>query len=135
MQRQVFDKASLSGVRRLIRAELNRVGADPSLSFDCLVAVTEACTSALLHGIAADNDDPAPEVSWEINPQVARFYVTDFSSRSWESRAAHPSGRPEGRPEHNPGPAGLDLIRGLMDEVEVESRAGGTMVSLVKRLR
>jgi len=134
VQRQVFDKASLSGVRRLIRAELNNVGADPSLSFDCLVAVTEACTSALLRGLADDHDDPAPEVSWEINPRVARFYVTDFSGRPWESRAAHPSGRVE-KPVDNPSSGGLDRIRGLMDEVEVETREGGTMLSFVKRLR
>ena len=52
----VGDKASLSGIRRRIRADLARAGVDPAKTFDCLVAVTEACANALLRAGAAAVD-------------------------------------------------------------------------------
>lgn len=128
------DKASLSGVRRAIRSDLNRAGADPSLSFDCLVAVTEACTNALMHG--HDDEDPLPEIEWEIDGEAARFFVQDYSTQHW-SRTSHPSwdGLEElADIEDRVGGFGLDLMRGLMDEVEIRIGPDGTTVSLIKRL-
>ena len=127
----VEDKASLSGIRREIRAELNRVGADPALSFDCLVAVTEACTNALMHGIESE-DDQNPEVSWEINSDVARFFVQDYSDQRW-ARAAHPSRSPTGL-DDRVGGFGVKMMRKLMDEVDIRQSPSGTTVVLVKRL-
>lgn len=127
------DKASLSGVRRAIRAELNRAGVDPSLSFDCLVAVTEACTNAIVHG--GIHDDRPPEIGWEIDRAEVRFYVRDFSTQEW-SRRAHPSRRVvvNGDVADRVGGFGLELMRNLMDEVQIATGAGGTTVELVKRI-
>lgn len=128
------DKASLSGVRRAIRSDLNRAGVDPSLSFDCLVAVTEACTNALMHG--HDDEDPFPEIEWEIDGDAARFFVLDYSTQQW-SRTSHPSwdGLEDlDETEDRVGGFGLDLMRGLMDEVEIRIGPDGTTVCLVKKL-
>jgi len=125
------DKASLSGIRKEIRADLSKAGADPSLSFDCLVAVTEACTNALVHGHRAD--DAPPEILWEIDGRSARFYIQDYSTQEW-SKTSHPSRDAEAEFEERIGGFGLDLMRGLMDEVDIQIGSHGTTVCLVKRL-
>ncbi|MGH2752046.1 MAG: ATP-binding protein [Actinomycetota bacterium] len=124
-------KASLSGVRKKIRADLTNVGADASLSFDCLVAVTEACTNALVHGHRVE--DPAPEILWEIDGSSARFYIQDYSTQEW-SKTSHPSRDAQAELEERIGGFGLDLMRGLMDEVDIQMGPDGTTVCLVKQL-
>ncbi|MDQ4024043.1 MAG: ATP-binding protein [Actinomycetota bacterium] len=129
-------KASLSGIRRLIRADLNSVGADESLAFDCLVAVTEACSNALLHGQARSPGSAPPEISWEISKTHARFVVVDFSTEEW-SRTIHPSWDSDEIPEdmsRRIGGFGLEIMKGLMDDVDIEVAANGTRVSMVKLL-
>lgn len=126
---RVGDKASLSGIRRRLRADLERAGVDPAKTFDCLVAVTEACTNALLYGRRSPGGAP-PVVGWEINGDAIRFSVRDFAGHPWSARAAHPSSSDGDRS----GGFGLELMRGLMDEVEVKTDAGGTVVELIKRL-
>ncbi|HYI43890.1 MAG TPA: ATP-binding protein [Actinomycetota bacterium] len=122
------DKSSLSGIRKLIRAELRDVEAPASESFDCLVAVTEACTNALVHG--RGDGGPDPEISWEIDRGEARFTIRDF--------AAHgPSKPPDGPPdkEERDGGYGLKMMRQLMDNVDIRFSPQGTTVLLVKLLQ
>lgn len=129
----VSEKADVSGIRRRVRAELNECGAPPSESFDCLVALTEACTNALLHGRGSDDTQP-PKVSWRIDSQAAQFYVKDFSNLRW-SIAAHPSSRLidlSDSADRRIGGFGLDLMQRLMDEVEIAIEPQGTTVRLVK---
>ncbi len=102
--------------------------------FDCLVAVTEACSNALMHGV--DDDGPLPEISWDIAPTEARFFVQDYASQEW-SMAAHPSGgladlSPEAA-EDRVGGYGLKIMRELMDDVDIVVSSSGTTVKLVKR--
>ncbi|HVM35502.1 MAG TPA: ATP-binding protein [Actinomycetota bacterium] len=124
------DKASLSGIRRQIRLELNRLRVDPSELFDCLVAVTEAGTHALLHGMSQDRP---PTVTWDIGRDVALFDVHDFGSKAW-SRVSHPSRRDDHPDDADRlGSYGLEIMRGLMDEVDIEVGPDGTHVRLVKR--
>lgn len=125
------DRAGLSRVRKKIRADLSSAGADASLSFDCLVAVTEACTNALVHGHRAD--DPPPEILWEVDGHSARFYIQDYSAQQW-SKTSHPSRDAEAEFEERIGGFGLDLMRGLMDEVDIQIGSHGTTVCLVKQL-
>lgn len=131
----VADKTSLSGIRRRLRAELNRLQIDPSLSFDCLVAVTEACTNALVHGMR-DAEGATPRLSWEIDRSAARFFVQDFSAEQW-SMAAHPSGGPAHTAaedyERRIGGFGLPIMRQLMDDVDIHIGSRGTTVVLTKR--
>lgn len=129
-------KSSLSGIRRQIRADLNAVGADESLAFDCLVAVTEACSNALVHGQARSPGSADPEVSWEITPNQARFVVVDFSTEEW-SRTVHPSWDSDEIPDdmsRRIGGFGLDIMRGLMDDVDIDLSSDGTRVTMVKML-
>lgn len=128
------DRTSLSGIRRRLRADLNRLEIDPSESFDCLVAVTEACTNALVHGMR-EADGTTPKLSWDIDRDSARFYVQDFSAQQW-SMAAHPSGgffdmTPEDF-ERRIGGFGLPIMRALMDDVTIQIGARGTTVVLTK---
>ena len=129
-------KASLSGIRRNIRAHLAAVGADESLAFDCLVAVTEACSNALVHGQGRSPGSAPPEIGWEITRNQARFVVVDFSTQEW-SRTIHPSWDSDEIPDdmsRRIGGFGLEIMRGLMDDVEIEVDRRGTRVTLVKML-
>ncbi|MDQ4129423.1 MAG: ATP-binding protein [Actinomycetota bacterium] len=129
-------KASLTGIRRRIRGDLGAVGADESLAFDCLVAVTEACSNALVHGQARSPGSPNPEISWDITPAEARFVVVDFSTEEW-SRTVHPSWDSDEVPDdmsRRIGGFGLDIMRGLMDEVDIHLSSDGTKVTMVKVL-
>ena len=128
------DKASVSEARKLIRAELQQVGADSSLLFDCLVAVTEACTNALIHGTTGP-DRSSPMLAWSIDEAKARFHIEDYSTEGW-SRTNHPSRSAAATKieDLQVGGLGLGLIRDLMDEVDIEAAAGGTRVYLGKEL-
>lgn len=131
----VADKASLSGLRRSIRAVLADAGVDPSAAFDCLVAVTEACTQALIH-CKDEGDEPA--VSWRLDPGSIRFDVREAACTRAVSKATHPSGRyprATGAVDELLGPdLPLALMRSLMDEVEVCEGPSGRIVSLTKLL-
>ena len=134
--RALSGKSSLSGIRRQIRTDLNAVGADESLAFDCLVAITEACSNALVHGQARSPGSPPPEISWEITRNHARFVVADFSTEEW-SRTVHPSWDSDEVPDdmsRRIGGFGLEIMRGLMDDVDIHLSSRGTRVTLVKML-
>lgn len=125
------DRAGLSTIRKQVRGDLSRVGVDPSTAFDCLVALTEACTQALSH---ADDDADHPQISWEIDGSQALFYIRDYSSQEW-SRATHPSAalsRGEDHLDQRLEDLGLQLMRGLMDDVRIDIGGTGTTVILVK---
>ena len=127
------DRTALSVVRRTVRSELTRSGVGASDLFDCLVALTEACTQALLHGLD-EEADRVPCVSWEIARGAVYFHVDDFSAREW-SLVSHPSreSMDETVMERRLEMLGLQLMRGLMDDVSIEMGPEGTRVTLVKR--
>ncbi|HJR45952.1 MAG TPA: ATP-binding protein [Actinomycetota bacterium] len=129
--RSVADKASLSGLRRSIRADLSHAGVDPSLAFDCLVAVTEACTQALTN---CHGDDDEPAVSWTLDSTSVRFDVAERACTRAVSRAAHPSGGGQPAGEVLVPDLPLALMRSLMDEVQVSQGPSGRIVSLTKLL-
>ena len=130
------DKASLSKIRKLIRLELVKVGARPSAVFDCLVAVTEACSTAL-QGRSDQLGEPS-RVSWTIDRARAEFCVEDHSVLT-ESSA--PPDQPKRRlhevleEETGLTDLGTDVIEGLMDEVTVQKNDEGTTTKMTKRLR
>ncbi|HEX2240477.1 MAG TPA: ATP-binding protein [Actinomycetota bacterium] len=129
---QIGDKASLSTIRRSIRSELANAGIDPAQVFDCLIAVTEACTNALVHGRDCDGEEPAPEIVWDIRDSSATFWVRDFSSAR-RSRAVHPAaGDSRVASEDSLQGMGIALMDDLMDHLEIRRGPAGTVVTLRK---
>lgn len=130
----VADKASLSDLRRRIRADLAREGADPAVTFDCLVAITEACTSAL--GDCEDASD-APDISWRFEPSCVCFTVSQTCTRR-RSKASHPSRAPRmdlRAAEPLERAQGTHLMKSLMDDVRIHDGPTGRIVTLTKLLQ
>lgn len=129
----LVDKASLSKIRKLVRADLVKVGARPSVVFDCLVAVTEACTQAL-HGRGEKAGEPS-KISWTVERQRAEFCVEDFSKLTTSTKP-HPIRRLNEVLERETGLSGLgdDVIGSLMDEVQIDETPVSRQVKLVKIL-
>jgi len=130
----LVDKASLSKIRKLVRADLVKVGAPPSTVFDCLVAVTEACAQAL-HGRGEKVGEP-PKISWTIDRNRANFCIEDFS-RLAATDKSHPKRRLHEILEQETGLKGLgqDVMSNLMDEVDVDETEDSRQVKMVKLLR
>lgn len=120
------DKSSLSGIRKQIRSELNAIDAPADPAFDCLVAVTEACTNALLHGGDADSSR-SPVISWTIESDCARFKIEDYSGKE----GAEPLDS-DGSEDPRDGGYGLAMMRRLMDSVDIRFSPVGTTVSMEK---
>lgn len=127
----LVDKASVSEARQLVRSQLSGLGVEPSISFECVLAMTEACTNALIHG--ADEDAPPAELSWAINERSASFSIRDYSSQTW-SPPEPTSDRSHDLDDLQPGGLGIEIMRDLMDEVNIERSHPGTEVSMIKYL-
>jgi anti-sigma regulatory factor (Ser/Thr protein kinase) len=118
--------SSLSGLRKQIRAALKEAGAPPEEAFDCLVAVTEACTNALVHG-RDDPQRPAPKIKWKVDKRKAHFEIEDFSNKEGRAKAEEELEIPRA------GGYGLPMMRRLMDSVDIRFSPAGTVVVLEKR--
>lgn len=128
----LVDKASLSKIRKLVKADLVKVGARPSVVFDCLVAVTEACAQAL-HGRGQRPGEPS-KITWTIQRDRAEFCVEDYSKITLTE--PHPKRRLHEVIEHETGLTGLgtDVMRKLMDDVEIEETKVSRSVKMTKLL-
>jgi PAS domain S-box-containing protein len=109
----------LALVRQTLRRWLREVAADPQEAYDILVACGEACANAIQHAYGAKEGF----VELGVALEGGEVQVTVRDSGSWRSRATTDGGR------------GLQLMRGLMDAVEVDRGQGGTVVSMRRRLR
>ena len=125
-------ESELEAVRDSLRMELSGVGAGSTDVFDCLVAVTEACSNALRHG----GGESLPLLRWTIGARRARFSVQDFSGvrRPPSARTRRPGAGPGQVEEERIGGFGVRLMKSLMDEVDIRRLDEGTTVSLVKVL-
>lgn len=129
----LVDKASLSKIRKLVKADLVQMGAEPAVVFDCLLAVTEACAAAL-NGRGNRADEP-PKITWVIQRSHAEFCIEDFSIVQ-PPPEAHPKRRIHELIEQETGITGLGdgVIRELMDEVDVAETSVSRSVKMTKRL-
>ena len=127
------DEASLSKIRKLVRADLVKMGARPSAVFDCLVAVTEACTNAL-HDSGTE-PGMLPKISWLVDRQRAEFCVEYISAV--RDGGHHRPSRSLRHVLENEGLKGLseDVVESLMDEVDVHEERAMRSVRMVKDLR
>jgi anti-sigma regulatory factor (Ser/Thr protein kinase) len=109
----------LSGMRRAATDWLERVGATSDEAREITVAVNEAAANAIEHAYGLVDAEFVVEA--DQTGDLVEFVVRDFGQ--WRKR---PSSADRGR--------GLDLARALMDALDVEPGADGTVVRLRRRL-
>jgi PAS domain S-box-containing protein len=109
----------LARTRRVVTDWLTRLGASRDESGEIVVAVNEAAANAIEHAYGLVDEEFVVEA--DVRDGVVEFVVRDFGR--WRTRR---SSGDRGR--------GLDLARSLMDEVDIEPSADGTVVRLRRRL-
>jgi PAS domain S-box-containing protein len=109
---------SLATLRRTLGRWLESLGASRVESNDVQVACHEACSNAMEH--AYRFREATIDVDGEFDGEEVRVTITDHGA--WREKRDSDRGR------------GLDLIRALMDEVEVTPSDSGTSVRIRKRL-
>jgi PAS domain S-box-containing protein len=109
---------ALGTMRRTVARWLEPLGASTDESNDIQVACHEACSNAMEHGYRFR------EATVDVNAEFdgSEVVLTIADSGGWRDQRDSDRGR------------GLDLIRALMDSVEVEPGDEGTIVRLRKRL-
>ncbi len=115
------EPARLAGLRHELRGWLAGLGASDEEVADVLLACGEACANAVEH---AYQDRPEGELTVELvldDDRQLRLRVTDTGR--WR---AVPAPGDRGR--------GLPLMRAVMDAVDVARGAGGTVVTMRRRL-
>jgi PAS domain S-box-containing protein len=109
---------SLAPIRSMLRRWLSHAGADDMEIAEITTACGEAATNAIEH--AGTGNGARFEVSGRRDGPDVEIAVRDHGS--WRAEREDDHGR------------GLELMRTLMDTVAVEPGAGGTTVSLRRRL-
>jgi anti-sigma regulatory factor (Ser/Thr protein kinase) len=109
---------SLATLRRTLGRWLESLGASRVESNDIQVAAHEACSNAMEH--AYRFREATIDVDGEFDGEEVRVTVSDHGA--WREKRDSDRGR------------GLDLIRALMDQVEVTPSDTGTIVRISKRL-
>ena len=113
--------------------DLVEAGADPSVVFDCLVALTEACAIAL-HSRSERVGKPS-RFTWSIERDRVEFCVEDFGPLT-RTEGEHPKRRMHEVVEAESGMTGLGegVIERLMDEIKVEEDEQSRTTTMSKRL-
>jgi PAS domain S-box-containing protein len=109
----------LGVLRERLREWLVGLGAAPTEAGEITLAVNEAAANAVEHAYGLADADFSVEA--RVDEESVAVRVRDAGR--WRDQPAHGHGR------------GLDLMRGLMDEVSVDSGSDGTTVVLRRRLR
>jgi PAS domain S-box-containing protein len=109
----------LGPLRHTVRRWLREIDVSARVGYEILVACGEACANAIQHPYGAG--EGFLEIDVDLVDGAVEITVRD--SGSW--RPLSPTG----------GGRGLHLIDALMDSVEVERGAGGTVVRMKRRVR
>ena len=110
---------ALPAVRSALRGWLSASGVDEDTASDVVTAVWEACANAVEHPLAPTSD----ELVVEAGQGPGCLWVSVRDSGSWRTH-----GRTSTRG------FGLPLVSGLMDDVVIDRRPGGTVVRMVRKL-
>ncbi|MEA2233386.1 MAG: hypothetical protein QOD83_3202 [Solirubrobacteraceae bacterium] len=113
------EPSALRSLRALLRRWLEQVEASDVDVHAIVMACSETCTNAIEHAGAA----PDETISFEAVLRDGEVDVTVRDRGRWRSQ----------RPPSDQG-RGLELIDALMDDVQLETAAGGTTVRLRRRL-
>ncbi len=95
---------------------------------DLKVALSEACTNAILHGSPEGRRDRF-SVHCELSAEAVRIEVSDRGRKSWHRRPM------PGTESMDPRGRGLFLMEQFCDGVQVKMTGSGTVVTMVKRIR
>jgi anti-sigma regulatory factor (Ser/Thr protein kinase) len=109
---------SLSGLRRRLGRFLHAAGADDAETYEIMLTVCEAAGNAIEH--AYGPGDATFDVEARLDSRELVATVSDHGH--WRERRGTHRGR------------GLNIIEGLMDQVEVSSEPEGTVVRMRRRL-
>jgi PAS domain S-box-containing protein len=109
---------SLPGLRRRLARFLHAAGADDLETYEITLTICEAAGNAIEH--AYGPGDATFDVEASLDSDELTATVTDRGH--WRERRGAHRGR------------GLNIIEGLMDQVEVSSEQGGTVVRMRRRL-
>jgi anti-sigma regulatory factor (Ser/Thr protein kinase) len=108
-------------MRRVVRSWLRQGGVPERLCSDILVAVSEAHCNAVEHAYGLE---PGPiEVDGSITGNAVEVTIRDHGM--WRQRIAR---------RNDDGGRGLILMRGLMDDVEIDTNGDGTEVRMRRSL-
>ncbi|KXG78455.1 ATP-binding protein [Thermotalea metallivorans] len=118
----------VSVVRLTASAVASRMGFNVEELEDIKVAVAEACTNAITHGVCENKTNF--DVKFFIDKDKITIHVVDYGNGFRCNKLEEPD-------LSNPkeGGLGIFIIRSLMDEVEVISNVGeGTTIQMTKYL-
>ena len=129
------EPSSVPLARRLLLGAMEAAGADPEISFELSLALTEACANAVEHGTGVYR------VTAYLEGDRCRIEVADSGPGFPAECGAHPSAEeplpPSGNGALPETGRGLFLIESLADHVRFKNRPGrgGAVVSFDKRLK
>lgn len=113
---------ALTEVRAFLRRQASAAGLSEAATDDLLLAVSEACTNAVLHSGSDEFD-----VEWRDGPRAVEVVVHDRGTFRRRVRVTEVEG---------PGGFGIPLIAALTDRVEISEGTAsdpGTRVRMTKR--
>jgi len=116
------DVNHLAPSRAALRSWLTQAGVEPDQIQDVLTATGEAVANAIEHGYS---DQPEGTVSLRATAVVDALQVTVIDSGTWKAPRIIP-GVNRGR--------GITLMRGLMEDLTIDSNEAGTTVHLYARI-
>ncbi|SFD20482.1 ATP-binding protein [Streptomyces aidingensis] len=135
------EAASVPLARRLLLGAMRTAGVEESVSYEISVALSEACSNAVLHGGGRSDSF---RVTAAINGDVCRIEVTDSGPgfpaevrRTGARLSAAAAVRECDREHEQEHGRGLRLIEALADRVRFRNQpgeAGGAVVSIDKIL-
>ena len=123
------NKPEYVGVVRLTTSAIaSRMGFNVEEIEDIKVAVAEACTNAIVHGIC--NQDENFNIHYAMDEEKIVIKVQDQGTGFYCEAVEEPD-----LTSPKEGGLGIFIIKSLMDEVEVESNIGkGTTIKMTKHL-
>ncbi|MBF6354101.1 SpoIIE family protein phosphatase [Nocardia higoensis] len=116
----------LSGLRRTLRSWLWAAAVPHELASDLVAAANEACTNSVEHAYPAGGTSPRVELNAYTRHEpgsesgAEKLVIEVFDTGVWRPRSADPGNR--GR--------GIDMMRALTDELEIDHSDTGTRVRM-----
>jgi anti-sigma regulatory factor (Ser/Thr protein kinase) len=114
--------SQLAPTRTALRRWLTRARVKPGQAMDVLIAAGEAVANAIEHGHRHSSEGT---ISVDATAVLDRLQLTITDTGSWKP--------PQPAPDVNRG-RGITLMRGLMNDVSIDTGAAGTTVQLSMRI-